>query len=155
MNKTFRRKANYHHTSSRPYHCLPHTLPGTRDLRIHHRHLSHHRSDRRIIRTTKHYAAVCPRPKLPITKELVPIKHDDITAIANAHSHELFKDFRALPVDNNGEYVTEADFAAVIALAVDAYRQQCTTTHTQNQQNDSRGHSLSHSSANRTSQPFS
>ena len=67
-------------------------------------------------------------PKTPLTKALAPIKHDDISAIADAHSQELFKDLRTLPVDDNGEYVTEADFAAVIAQAIDAYRQQCTTT---------------------------
>ncbi len=56
------------------------------------------------------------------------MKQDDISAIADAHSKELFKDLRALPVDNNGEYVTEADFATVIAQAIDAYRQQLQTT---------------------------
>ncbi len=46
---------------------------------------------------------------------------DIIKETADEYAAELFKELRSLPVDQNGEYVTERDFAAVIAQAIDCY----------------------------------
>ncbi len=50
-------------------------------------------------------------------------KQDVTNQIADEYAEELFKELRSLPVDNNGEYVTQNDFAAVIAQAIDCAMQ--------------------------------